>query len=922
VGEDGGVTGLPAEEISKREAEVLALVVARLSNAEIARKLVISVRTVESHVSSLLRKCGVADRRALAACAPADYAAAGRATGSPPAGVAGLSLPSTTFIGRDVERQGVVAALDGARLLTLVGPGGVGKTRLAQELITGIAARFAAGVAFVDLVAVRTGSVAPAVAAVLGVVQGPQQTLEEAIVGRLGGGRSLLVLDNCEHLLDGAAELVERVLSACPEVTVIATSRERLGLSGEQVVPVGPLVLGSDAESLFCDRASAAMPGFSADRAIVAQICARLDGMPLAIELAAARSASLGTGGLLAALDECLRLLAGGRTADRRHRGLCALLDWSYDLLGEEERELFRRLAVFVGAFDLDAAVAVAVRGSRAMVADLLGRLADKSLVVRLQGMDRWRLLQTVRAYAADQLDAEERGEAQDRHLNWAAATAAQLEGRLGGQRLDDFDAVSDDLRAALAAAPVRAGDVPHRLARSLARLSYARRFLLESLNQYRQAAQLAPTPAQAAEDLRSAAACAHVTAYSNQAFELLLAAAEQARAASDGNCQAIALAQAVQMAHRFPAFFAPEIPYERLRRLLDQAAAVGDPSHPMVAAHLALASAWHTGPSTVPPDPALAHTSIQAARATGDPILTSAGLDALTSAAINAGRLREARRITEERLALAASMDPHDPHAAVEIEDTFYVAYMDAIAAGDLPAAMAAARPDLRGELLDNHPYVSTSKLIPALVLTGELPEALRNGASMWRDWERTGRPAAEWMSPIVCAVALAYGLLGDDQQFTVWRARAVDIAGASQPRYLGAFAPFVDARVAVHTGRLQDAAALVDQASTDAAPGRYQPYARAAGAELAIVAGLPDAAQRLSSASLAARENAWAAACLARATGRLHNDTDALKASAEGWRRIGARVEHACTLLLIPGHEAEGQDELAAVGIPLPAA
>ena len=348
-----------AAGISAREAEVLDAVGAHLSNAQIAGRLHISVRTVESHVSSLLRKFGAADRRELAALAPA--------AGSPAATV-GLPGPWTSFVGRDREQAAVLAALREARLVTLVGPGGVGKTRLAVEVARDPAPLFPSGCAFADLAPAREGFVVQAVASVLGVSERPRQPLEESVHEHLAARRLLLVLDNCDHLLTVVAAFTERLLAACPGVTVLATSRERLAVAGERTVTVPPLSLvaggagggtGSEASVLFIDRARAVDPGFI-PAAEVDELCARLDGMPLAIELAAARTASLGLDGLLAGLDDHLRLLAGGRGADPRHHSLRAVIGWSHDLLDEPERAMFRRLSVFAGGFDLDAARAMA----------------------------------------------------------------------------------------------------------------------------------------------------------------------------------------------------------------------------------------------------------------------------------------------------------------------------------------------------------------------------------------------------------------------------------------------------------------------------------------------------------------------------------------------------------------------------------
>ncbi|TDB76132.1 ATPase, partial [Actinomadura sp. KC216] len=382
-------------EVSEREAEVLDAVGRHLTNTQIASRLHISVRTVESHVSSLLRKYGVTNRRELAILASEQHRRGER--GEDTGTVTGLPAARTSFIGRGDELAEIEAAAGRSRLVTLLGPGGVGKSRL----VAVAAAASRQGGVFVDLVPVRDGFVEHAVAAALGLTERPQTELHTVIIERLGRGGTLVVLDNCEHLLDAVAGFADRILAACPGTRILATSRERLGVTGERIVRVGPLPLSSHAEALFTDRAMAADPEFAAEPGAVAEICARLDGMPLAIELAAARSAALGASGVLAALDDRLRLLAGGRGADERHRSLRAVLAWSHDLLDAEERGLFRRLAVFAGGFDLDAVLAVTPAATAGAVADVLGRLVDKSLVVKA-GPGRWRLLETVRAFAGE----------------------------------------------------------------------------------------------------------------------------------------------------------------------------------------------------------------------------------------------------------------------------------------------------------------------------------------------------------------------------------------------------------------------------------------------------------------------------------------------------------------------------------------
>jgi DNA-binding CsgD family transcriptional regulator len=225
--------------VSEREAEVLKAVGAHLSNAQIAGRLHISVRTVESHVSSLLRKFGVPDRRALAGLAPVVTARQQAGAGT----VVGLPSGRTSFVGRSFEQAGVLAALRNNRLVTMLGPGGVGKTRLAARVAEAAADKYPFGTAFADLVPVREGFVTEAVAALLGVTEGPGRSLDAALHEHLARGKSLLVLDNCEHLLEVAAAFVEKLLADCTELTVLTTSRERLAIPGERTVPIPPMSL-------------------------------------------------------------------------------------------------------------------------------------------------------------------------------------------------------------------------------------------------------------------------------------------------------------------------------------------------------------------------------------------------------------------------------------------------------------------------------------------------------------------------------------------------------------------------------------------------------------------------------------------------------------------------------------------------------
>jgi predicted ATPase/DNA-binding CsgD family transcriptional regulator len=930
--------------VSEREAEVLEAVGAHLSNAQIANRLHISVRTVESHVSSLLRKFGVPDRRALAGLAPAitarPHVGAGTVVGLPPA--------RTSFIGRSYEQAGVLAALADNRLVTLLGPGGVGKTRLASRVAEVAAPQYPLGTVFVDLVPVREGFVTETVADLLGVTEGPGRSLDAALHEYLARGRSLLVLDNCEHVIEVAAGFIEKLLADCTELTVLATSRERLAIPGERTVPLPPMslvpgeageVAESEAEALFLDRARASDPRFAAPPAVLTELCARLDGMPLAIELAAARSASLGADVLLAELDDHLRLLAGSRSSNERHNSLRAVIDWSHNLLDDDERAMFRRLGVFAAGFDLDAAMAISSLSSRGMVADLIGRLTGKSLLSHRREMDtsRWQMLGTIRLYALERLAAsgEETG-VREAHLSWAAAVARDLEHRLeeGQEWRGAFNVVADDLRAALITATSPNGhEISHRLARTLGHLAYARRFLLEAREHYQVAAAHAAEPAQAAADLRTAADVAMTEGDGRVAFDLLLASADRAAEAGDNAARAAALAYAATIADRFVTNFGQEIPHGRLRQLVAEAARIAPDDDLVATAYLASAAAWTTQQEKTVPDPALAGDALAAARRTGDPVLLSGALDAVVNALDASGRVREAHQVNQERTALLSRLSRHDPRTGAEIVDTLHMATEIAVTAGDLPDALTTTTHIEREEdiVAGGQPYMVASKPILPLVLQGQFDRALQRAGTMWEAWKRAGRPPARWMGPAAYAAALAYGLRGDDDGHDEWLARLSELTGTGAHRaagtHLASFAMFSDARIALHQGRIEEAAAAVADLPLGVepwyGPPRWhsaRPYAWAIAAEVAIVAGLPDAADLLKAAEPAGAENYWAAACLARAAGRLHGDDAALTESLAGWEKIDARFERACTLLLLDGKADEGRAELRALGCQPP--
>ncbi|WP_326824206.1 AfsR/SARP family transcriptional regulator [Streptosporangium sp. NBC_01756] len=408
---------------------------------------------------------------------------------SPPAAPRRGNLPAriTSFVGRKRDVTRTAELLAGHRLVTLLGPGGAGKTRLSIESAEAVAGRMPDGVWLVELAPVAEPAqipqtvfsalelrdpapAAPSSAAIAG--PAPRDPLARLVAG-LARKRLLIVLDNCEHVVEAAAALADRILAACPGVRVLATSREPLGITGEVTWPVPPLdlppaigdlgeALGYPAVRLFTERAAAVRPGYrpEAEAAAVVRICRELDGMPLAIELAAARLRSLSAEQIAHRLDDRFRLLTGGsRTALPRHQTLRAVVGWSWDLLDGQERTLARRLSVFAGGATLDGAEAIcAGQGlDRTDVLDVLARLVDKSLVAAHSQDDsiRYRMLETIRVYAGERLaEAGEHDRVRLAHAVFFTELAETSDpGLRGGGQLATVTAMAaehDNLSAAL----------------------------------------------------------------------------------------------------------------------------------------------------------------------------------------------------------------------------------------------------------------------------------------------------------------------------------------------------------------------------------------------------------------------------------------------------------------------------------------
>jgi predicted ATPase/DNA-binding SARP family transcriptional activator len=400
----------------------------------------------------------------------------------PPLNSERLPVRLAPLVGRQNELRDVLAVMSRSRLLTLTGAGGTGKTRLALAAAGAAGESYSAGVCWVELAPLDDPMiVAQEVASRVGVPDSPGQDAAAAITAHIADRQALIVLDNCEHLTSAVAGLAERLLAGCPGLSILATSREVLGVDGERNWPVPPLSLPDatgelsavalseyDGVKLFEQRAQLIRPSFALsdeNAAAVLQVCRRLDGLPLAIELAAARMHMLSVSQLASRLDDIFSVLVGGtRSAPARHQALRATLDWSYDLLADDERAVFQRLSVFAGGFGLAAAEQVAAGGDieAGTMLDLLVRLADKSLLqADLSGpAARYYLLGIVREYAAERLAQSADSDAVRRaHLSWYVDFVQQIVPRIdrgdGGPQaleleLDAVDAETANLRVAL----------------------------------------------------------------------------------------------------------------------------------------------------------------------------------------------------------------------------------------------------------------------------------------------------------------------------------------------------------------------------------------------------------------------------------------------------------------------------------------
>jgi predicted ATPase/DNA-binding CsgD family transcriptional regulator len=929
--------------ISAREAEILALVGEHRSNAEIGAQLFISVRTVETHVSSLLRKLGVPDRRALADLAT-ELARAEQASRA----LAGFPSPVSPFIGRVQERAELRDAVRAHRQVTAVGPGGVGKTRLALAVAADLAGEFADGAWFVDLVPVTDPAmVGSAVAAAVGLGEQQGRSIDDSVLTALADRRALLVLDNCEHLSGGVSPFAERLLARCPHVRVLTTSRARLMVPFERVYPVPPLSLhgpggdagSSDADLLFRDRAAAAGWTVGPEHlAQAAEVCRKLDGVALAIELAAARLPGLGLDELVAGLSDHLRLLVGGHRADDRHRSVRAMLDWSQALLSRADSALLRRASVFVSPFTASAAAQVA--GFPPLepgeVADGLARLADQSLLIVAPsaGSIRYRALETIRQYGTEQLTRTgELAAARAHHLRWCLACAAELARRpgtsaTGGWRAG-FDAVADDFRAALgwAAGQPEHQAQAHDLALSLAGLAFSRNLAGEAQRRYEQAAALTGDPAAAAMALRGAANVAACRMRGDDAYHSWQAAAAAAQRAGDTAAAARDLATATTAYFRMSGVFARLPPAEEATALLARARELAGEDLAAQAAVVlaecgAVGDAFFAGeaaPKTAAPETtALAHRAVDLARQLHDPLAECAALDALTGAQHRAGDPFAAVATAHRRISLLHSV-PVAPDSAFEHVDALLMAAEASLGVGDLPAARQWGRQLRDLPLLAEVGHFATSRILVADALAGHATDVIVASGRFRDAWAQAGRPRAPSFGPAAAAVAMIHGLRGDNAAQDAWLA-VIDQLGVTPERRSG-YSPAFDAITLLHRGQ---APLALDRLGPQASePDSWLTWIwlhwhLSLRAEAAVLAGHPAARRHLSAARPVVAGNPVATAILDRAAALLDDDHERLLATAATFEAAGCPYQRARTLILAGGDTAPaGNAALADLGL-----
>jgi predicted ATPase/DNA-binding CsgD family transcriptional regulator len=889
--------------ITRREREVWSLVAAHLTNQEIADRLHLSVRTVESHVSALIQKLQLADRRALAR----HGASADTAPRWP--------TPASSFIGREAECAALLEAVAAHRMVSATGPGGVGKTRLALRVVETFGATRRDGARFVGLVHVNDPAmVVSAIAEATGVVAPLGGSLVDALVASLTDSDAVLLLDNCEHVIDAVRDSVWRLLSRCPKLAIVATSRVPLRTPFEWLFAVPGLSVaeeGGDAVELFVERARAAGVQAPLDRHRIGELCASLDGMALAIELAAARCHSLGLDGLIAGLDRSLRMLGSSEGAEHRHRSLRDAIAWSYRLLSASDREVLDAISVFASWFDVQAALAV-VGGpaQRFDVAEALARLAEHSLLLVAHSLPTgYRALETIRQFGAEQLDqAGQREAVADRHRRWCLAALDAL----SEQDRDDawcvrLDRVAADARAALAWAEAHQGTQrAEALAERLAEQLLLRGRPHESQRCYEQAAALTQTDGERARLLRLAAGAAAARLVGPETLRLLDEAASAALAAGDADAAAEDLAWTAIYLRYAPGIIAVVHEASESEQRLERARSLaGGAAAPAATIAVATAVGLPQGDPRITEQIARA---ITLARQAGRPLVESVAYDTRCVYHLHRGEYANAieschlRGALLDRVALGAS-------SAFQFNDHLLMASGVHLATGHLrEAALCADRlADL--DCYRDYPHPALARRIKVDAMAGDFGAAVARGERFLAAWERAGRPISATMNVSAYAMAMVHGLLGDDARRSAW----VEVAMLLTPGpgrsivFARGWAMALDALLALDRSDPNTALARLSADIDDPTVWdnfvscMWRPWYAALWAEAAVLASHTGAAERVQRAAAATRENDVAATIVKRAADLLRGERKALRSHARTFARLGCDYQRRRTEALL---------------------
>lgn len=827
----------------------------------------------------------------------------------------GRDLPTslTPFVGRERELATLVEAMARHRLVTATGPGGVGKTRLALAAASTCDRHYRDGVAFTDLVEVsEPGMVIDAIAASAGVAEGAHLDRRRALHGALAERECLLVIDNCEHLITAVRSAVEELLLACPHVRVLATSRIRLMLPFEHVFAVPGLAVGDesdrsdrhDAVDLFVARMRDAGEQPADDVATIhtiQRICRAVDGMALAIELAAARAPSIGLDGLSQALGAELSVLSIGRTPDHRHHSLRAAIDWTYRLLEEDERATLRAAAVFAAPFEAVAVAAVLDRPVPTVLAPL-AHLVDWNIVTRRAGeAGRFRMLETIRQFAMEQAEAAGEADAvRGAHLQWIRAELEDLDAHVSDD--EDWCSAVDrrlpDGRAALRWAGERAAERDAAgLAGLLARVTFQRGRPGEAQTRFEEAATWSPTRSAQHAALQRAAGAAAARHVGEDAILLLERAAEVAIADQRPDEAAVDLATAAIYRRRASGIIGHPVPEGATQRLLRRARELCTGDDRAVAA-LALADSW--GPEASCASRSGAERALALARSVGDPLLESTALDLWTVVELDDDDLDGAIEAIRARVELLGH-ERVDATAGFECFDAYQMACRIEVARGEFASARAQADALSRLPFLREERHLALGRRMEVDALAGDFDAAIRASELFERDWALAGRPMASNLAPGCYAIAMAHGLLGDEARRQSWIELTRSLFNPSKRQLIeeAGWAPTLDAFVDLHRGDADAALARLggdlDDQTQWSNPNRrvWRPWQAAAWAEASVLAALPDAPARLERATPATRGNRVAAAMVERAR-RIHaGDADGVRALTARFEETGARYQ-----------------------------